>query len=218
MTFFPRPPWSRAANKNNSHQPQPIMSNTILDHTPATFVIEGDHVLRLVADKRDFEEMQAALAEYDALQRTAGDLLITHQAEAVRAKLQAAGINVLDDSSFREVFLKRMTDEDTLRNQCWQIDVQIVGQLTQRASSIVRRLRQKAVDMLEGEIKAQAARSEDVARCERFNLSESAAYNGCYNALRAVREDLMARLNDDVNLTLSADRRGTLGRYFSKPL
>ncbi len=194
------------------------MSNTILDHTPAAFVIEGDHVLRLASDKLDFQEMQSALAEYDALQRTEGDLLIAHQADAARAKLQAAGINCLDDAAFKEIFLKRMTDEQNLRNQCWHIDSQIVAKLTAAASPIVRRIRQRAVDLLEAEIKAQMARSEGKDRCAKFNLPEEAAYNHLYRALRAVRESLMACLHDDVCLTNSGDRRGTLGRYFAKPL
>lgn len=194
------------------------MANTIIDHTPAPFTIELDHVLRLASDRGDYEDMKEALAEYDELQRIAQDLVIPHLADPARAKLQSNGISCFDDGTFRHVFLMRAGGAQELQNRCFEIDGQIVAKLMQRASPIVKRIRQKAVDFLEGEIKSQAARSDEKARCAKFGLPEAAAFNGCYVALRTVREAIMAVLNDNVNLYNNGDRRGTLGRYFAKPL
>jgi hypothetical protein len=193
------------------------MANKI---TPASsqYQIESDHVLRMASDESDRRLMKEAVDEFERLQRLNNELVIPHCATEAWLELKAADVAVLDDASFRGIFLARTAGDDVMRGQGWEIDTRIVAKLTRRVSPIVNGIKRKAVQFLEGEIKEQAARAEDIARARKFGLPDEVAYNTLYRCLRELRESIMASLDTDVVLTNGGDRRGILGRYFSKPL
>ena len=191
------------------------MANIIIDHSPQPFPISSDRVCAIVSDAKDRADILAALSTYDELQATARRLALVMEATDARDKLVKAGVFPFDEQTFRSVYLERL-DLSAMHRLGWDIDRLIVEQLTEKATVVIRRIRQRAAGWLEANFPRPG--SDELAKAARLGLADDAAYSPLYHSMRRVREDIVASLDQPINLQNNGDRRSTLGRFFAKPL